>query len=78
MVLAGSGAIEQADDVHERGLAGAGLAHDGHKLALVHSKVQAGDDGQLAIEALVEAFDNAPHLNEAAHAFSSAPETEAA
>ena len=34
--LAGGGTVHAADDVHQRGLAGAGGAHDGHPLPVVH------------------------------------------
>ena len=38
MVSAGGGHIQAADDVHGRGFAGAGLAHDGHEFSPVDGK----------------------------------------
>ena len=35
LIRAGSGAIETADDVHQRGFAGAGLADDGNEIAFL-------------------------------------------
>ena len=37
-IRAGGGDVQTADDVHAGGLAGTGLAHDGHKLPLVNLK----------------------------------------
>ena len=43
VVQAGGGRIQAADQVHQRGLAGAGGAHDGDVLALLDFDVDAGD-----------------------------------
>ena len=40
-VRAGGRAVEAADDVHQRRLAGAGRSHDGHELAGVDAQVDA-------------------------------------
>ena len=40
-VLPGGGAVEAADDVHERRLAGTGGSHDGHVLAVIDDEIDA-------------------------------------
>ena len=59
------GAVQQTDDVHQRGLAGTGGTNHGDEFAAVHVKVAAVDDGEFALIANVEAFDNIAHFNKA-------------
>ena len=63
-VAALGGAVERADEVHERGLARAGRADDRHKFALVYIEVDAVQDLQLVFQSDVKAFVNAAHTDQ--------------
>ena len=65
-VSAGGGHIQTADDVHAGGLAGAGLAHDGHELPLLDGK---GDVVRCPDGALTHLIELAyvPEFNQCAH-----------
>ena len=56
-VAARGGPVEAAERVHERGLAGAAGAHDGHKLALVQLQGDAADGVHLHLARIVDAVD---------------------
>src|SRR6266850_4975351 len=49
--MAGCGAIEAADDVHERAFAGAGCAHDGGVLAFGEVDADGAEGGDLDVGA---------------------------
>ena len=74
-VAALGGLIQRAHNVHQGGLAAAGLAHNGYELALIHVQVNAVQDFQLVGLADVKGFHDAPQLDDgllfSAHAIAS-------
>ena len=57
MVFALPGAIEHADDAHQRGFARAGRPHDGDEIAFADFEVDAAEHPRLARARFVEFFD---------------------
>ena len=74
-IAALGGLIQRTHDVHQGGLAAAGLAHNGHELALVHIQINAVQDFQLIGLADVKGLYNIPQLDDGlllpAHAIAS-------
>ena len=63
-VLARRGLVQHADNVHQRGLTGTGLAHDGNELAGVDGQVDTVQNFQLVRLADVVALADALHLDQ--------------
>ena len=67
------GAVQRADDVHQRGFARTGRAHDGHKFAFAHRQVNAVQHLQFLARADGEPLDDAVHVDDGSIHITSLP-----